>query len=400
MANNYKVSELVGSPTASFDGSVPLIRTARRDYEGEFTDRKYRPGNSIDYRLDNRYNVVNGDDITGSIQPLLDRFRTIQLEEFANIPIELLRGDLDRQIKDIRETYLDPAGKTLGTEINRRLNADILGKVSFHVGTKGAIPNSFADVQEVNTFMTEYGMASNRTWYANLTPTVADSVSNALNNQFNLSINDPILKRNVLGELAGFMVMKDFTVVKHVSALVAGVGVTVETTIADGATTAALTGIANDGIMTKGTLVKFTGYQYMNPVVHQALPEKYIFSRTLAADATVTSGKATVTFNEPINFTTANANVNAQIIATAPVTVVDNYTANICFVSGALQFVMPPPGDFSRDADSRTYNDPNKTRTIMTLSKQSEVGLNTILYRLDALYGSDWQPEMCCMLIY
>lgn len=398
MANAFKTSDLVAATTAAFDGNSTLLRTASHDYEGQFTQRYYAPGQSVDYLLDNRYVPQDGDTIVP--QAVIDRYRTITLKPFLNYPINLRRGDDERNFREISKRFVEPAGADAADILNGRLNEDVLGKVYFHVGTKGTLIQNFAGLQDAYTLMQSYGMTKSRPWYSNLSPINAASLKNSLNNQFNTSINDPILKKNVLGMLSGFRVMEDSTVVTHESALTSGASVTVKTTIADTAETLTLTGLTDaTGTMTKGTLLEFEGYRFIRPRGHQKLPTLYKFSRTVKEDATVASNEVTVTV-DPINFAADGIqNVDAQIVATTPVTVIDNYTANICFVEKALQVVMPPPGKFADDVDSKTFSVPKTTRTILTLTLASDVNNNNITYRLDNLHGYDWQPEMACLII-
>lgn len=403
MANTYLTSDLLAKEAAAyFEVTNTFIKTGNRKYEGMYTQQTYTPGETINVRLDNRYKVQRGDTVVA--QDIIDRKLSMTILPLFSIPIAYKPTDLQRQIGDFSETFIQPAVRSMCGEMNATISAGAFGTLYNHTGAVGTPVNTFAAINNTRHAMMEMDIPKRLAWYAALSMADSAALQNSLANQFNESLNTEILREAQLGRLAGFDIYAENSILKH-NGYTAAMGTPlVKTAVVDGSTTVVIKGLTatKTGIITAGTLLTFAGVYKVDPVSHR--PISQLYQAVVTADANSDgAGDATVTVSTAIRTVATDALQNCEgdasdeIPADTAITISQNYNGNICYTDMAL-YTATPRLERMDAPESSVFND-TSTGVSIRVSKTAEVLDNQNIMRLDCQLAYFWNPEMAYILM-
>jgi len=182
MANSFQVTQYVLDDVfVRFWNSLSFVRTANRNLEADFKNLKFATGQTIDYRLEERYLAGEGASATSEgrvqvIRPLsiTKQFRTMVEYTGFNLTFDRARD----------EPYLEmanaPRAKRLANMVESFVAKDNFQKQTYQaVGTPG-VPVDFNTVLLADAYMTELAIPEDGKRYMGVNPRVAAGISNDL----------------------------------------------------------------------------------------------------------------------------------------------------------------------------------------------------------------------------
>lgn len=409
MANTYLTSDLLAKEAcAQVVAASTFLMTGNKKYEGLYTQQAFTKGDTINMPLDNRYKVQRGDSVTAS--DIVDRKISMTIGDVYTQAISVKPTDYQRNIRDFGPMFLAPAAHSIAADMNNDISAGAITSAYIHNGVPGSAVSSYATLRNARADMLKFDMPKRQRWMAALSLDDSATLQNSLANQFNTGINTPILNDASLGGLAGFDIFEDQAIQKHVG-YTGDIGTPiVGVVIPDTATTFAIAGLTGSitGIIKKDTLLTFDDAWAVDPVRHQAIAKKFQVRVTADVDSAA-DGTATVPFvvspsNPALNTDPTSPFQNAVGIAVAnsiaagtPITVSQNYNANICYTDMALYCAMPRMEAFGW-AKSSVYTDPNSGVSVR-VSIESDVMNNKDYIRMDCQLAFAWNPEQMLILM-
>jgi peroxiredoxin len=401
MPNAYLTSTLIAKQAAiEYKLNNNYLKLAKTDYDGMFTEKTYKPGDTVKVRLRNRFITQRGDTVTS--QDLEEKSRDLTILPLFSVPFTYTPTDLTRKIADFSEEILQPAVDSLTAQICLTVSQYADQQLWRTVGTAGTAINSFAASNAANTELTKAATPMGD-WYQALSIEDADSLSNSLQNSFNVGLNTEITKSAMIGHLGAFDIWREHTIFDH-ETFVGAIGTPiVNGSVADGAATIVASGFtaSQTGILKAGDIVTFSGVYDINPLSYQSYTPKLA---QFVVDADVNSdGAGAVTFvvrNPAVYVTTkATQTVSGQILNGATINVVGQtnggYKTNIAFRKKALILVNPRL-DKMDSPESAVYT---SNGISMRISKTAEVLNNKNVMRLDTQIALLWNGENACKLI-
>jgi hypothetical protein len=402
MANTYLTSNLISeSAVAIFKIENSFIPTAYRKYENMFSQNTYKPGDTINVRLDNFYEGARGDSVTA--ESIVEASIPVTIAPLYSVAIQYRPTDLQRKIEDFADEFIAPATRRLAAMINRDIQQASLTQVNYFVGDDAANLNTFASLDQVNPVMLNLSIDPAYRKYASLSPKQAQQMrsSSTLQNSYVSPLNKDITMNAALGHLAGFDIFQDQSITNFTAGTHAAAGdITVKTAVASGSSVV-LTGLNVGATFKAGDVFSIDGTYVYNQTLRIATSTNMQF--TVLENATADGGgDVTLSIYPAIQMTGPRKNVFAdggdtQIAAGSVVNVVASHTPNICYSERGLIACMPPlqPMDspYSATTTDREYG------ISIRVSKSAEVLENMNILRLDAQVAYKWVPGQAVRLI-
>ncbi len=389
-----------------FWNSLSFARTANRNLEGDFKNLKFATGQTIDYRLEERYLAGEGASATSEarvqiIRPLsiTKQFRTMIEYTGFNLTFDRARD----------EPYLEmanaPRAKRLANMVENFIAQQFQTQTYFAVGTPG-VPVDFNTILSADTLMTELAIPEDGKRYAGVTPKVSQSLSNDLFNTFNLTVNTGALIDGFIGHLSGF----DFFKTNFLTRQIAGLGE------AGGSPPAGflLAGTVTNGPITGGNTISVTGLGQapgavvfnvgdiievddaagvflVNPLTYDALDQRAQFvvtAQVISANGTT----ADIPVNPTIIIDGARQNISAAIPQGAQMLLRASHNVSLAYHTQAVVFAAPPLKELKGGVEAVTrYSDLYKLA--MTYSLGADIRNYEQLDRIDVICGVAINPE-------
>jgi hypothetical protein len=408
MANSFQVTQYVLDDVfVRFWNSLSFVRTANRNLEADFKNLKFATGQTIDYRLEERYLAGEGASATSEgrvqvIRPLsiTKQFRTMVEYTGFNLTFDRARD----------EPYLEmanaPRAKRLANMVESFVAKDNFQKQTYQaVGTPG-VPVDFNTVLLADAYMTELAIPEDGKRYMGVNPRVAAGISNDLYTVFNKEVNTGALIDGFIGHLSGF----DFFKTNFLTRQIAGAGE------AGGAPPAGfkLGGVVTNGpivsgntievnslgqapgtlVFTEGDIIEVddaSGVFMINPLTYESLQQRAQF--VVTADVISADGDtAVIPVNPTIVISGARQNISAAIPNGAQMLLRDSHNVSLAYHSQAVVFAAPPLKELRGGVEAVTrYSDLYKLA--MTYSLGADIRNYEQLDRIDVICGVAINPE-------
>ncbi len=387
-----------------FWNSLSFARTANRNLEGDFKNLRFATGQTLEYRLEERYLAGEGATATSEarvqiIRPLsiTKQFRTMVEYSGFNLTFDRARD----------EPYLEmanaPRAKRLANLVEKFIASEFQTQTYQAVGTPG-VPVDFNTILSADAYMTELAIPEDGKRYSAVGPRIAANLSNDLYTTFNNTVNTGALIDGFVGHLSGF----DFFKTNFLSRQIAGAGE------AGGSPPAGfkLGGIVTGGPVTGGNTISVTGLVpsvvafnkgdiievadaagvfMVNPLTYDALEQRAQF---VVTDTVIASGggTATIPVNPTIVIDGARQNISAAIPDGAQLLLRDSHNVSIAYHTQAVVFAAPPIKELRGGVDAVTrYSDLYKLA--MTYSLGADIRNYEQLDRIDVICGVAINPE-------
>jgi len=408
MANVFQETQYVLDDVfVRFWNSLAFARTANRNLEGDFKNLKFATGQTINYRLEERY--LAGEGATATSEARVQITRPLSITKQFRTMIEYTGFNLtfDRA-RD--EPYLEmanaPRAKRLANMVENFIANDNFQKQTYQaVGTPG-VPIDFNTILQADAYMTELAIPEDGKRYCGISPRSSASLNNDLFNVFNPTVNTGALIDGFIGHLSGF----DFFKTNFLTRQVAGLGQ------AGGSPPAgfSLGGVVTNGpissgntiivgslgqapgavVFNEGDIIEIddaSGVYMINPLTYEPLAQRAQFvvtSQVISANGST----ATIPVNPTIVVSGARQNISAAIPNGAQLLLRSSHNVSLAYHTQAIVFAAPPLKELRGGVEAVTrYSDLYKLA--MTYSLGADIRNYEQLDRIDVICGVAINPE-------
>lgn len=404
MANIFETTQYVLDEVfIRYVNYLNFAKVANRNLEGDFKGLKYATGQTINYRLEERFK--GGEGATATSEAVVQQIRPLTIDKQFHTMVEFSGFELtfDRA-RD--EPYLDmmlnPRAKTLANLTESFIATDNLQTEVYQaVGTPG-VPVDFETITLADAYMTELGIPEDGNRYFANSPRVSASLSNELSTVFNQTVNRGALLDGFIGHLSGF----DFFKTNFLKRQIAGAGDAIPLPVPEagfkngGLTTGLISGgntitVATtqpDGVVmfNEGDSIEVENVFMVNPLTYEALPQRAQF--VVTADVVVAGGLAVIPVNPEIVVSGARQNISAAIPGGSQVYLADDHNVSIAFHNQAIVFAAPAIKELKGGVEAVTsYSDLYKLAMTYTLG--ADIRNYIQLDRIDVICGVAINPE-------
>jgi len=406
MSNTFRTTQYVLDDVfVRFWNSLSFARTANRNLEGDFKNLRFATGQTLDYRLEERYLAGEGASATAEARVQIIRPLTIS-KQFRTM-VEYTGFDLtfDRA-RD--EPYLEmanaPRAKRLANLVEGFIARDNFQKQTYQaVGTPG-VPVDFNTILDADAYMTELAIPEDGKRFCGVGPRIAASLSNDLYTTFNNTVNTGALIDGFVGHLSGF----DFFKTNFLARQIAGAGevggtppagfklggIVTNGPISSGSTIA-LSGLAvSTVVFNEGDIIEVDdadGVFMINPLTYEALEQRaqFVVTAQVISDA---GGLASVPVSPAIVVSGARQNISAAIPNGAQMLLRNSHNVSLAYHTQAVVFAAPPIKELRGGVEAVTrYSDLYKLA--MTYSLGADIRNYEQLDRIDVICGVAINPE-------
>lgn len=419
MANSFETTQYVLDEVfIRYINYLNFAKVANRNLEADFKTLKYATGQTINYRLEERF--LGGYGATATEEAVVQVIRplTINTQFHSMVSFNGMELTFDRaRDQPYLDMMLKPRAKKLANNVESFICAQNFQPAIYQTtGTPGVAIDQDT-VFNTDAYMTELGIPEDGNRYWANSPSVSATLTSALYNVFNMTVNRGALMDGFIGHLSGFDFFKTNFLKRQISGLgQAGgsppTGFKLAGTITNGPITTGnsfqLTGlVASDVVFRKGDKIQFAesaGVYMVNPLATLSQAAGYApLSQTAQFVVTedVTSsggGTATVTVSPSIVISGARQNISGAIPNGAQLLLADDHNESIAFHNQAIVFAAPPITELKGGVEVvTTYSDLYKMA--MTYSLGADIRNYVQLDRLDIIAGVAINPEfaVCVM---
>lgn len=407
MANSFQTTQyILDEVFIRFINYLNYAKVANRNLEGDFKGLKYATGQTINYRLEERF--LGGQGATATEEALVQVVRPLTINQQFHTMVSFNGMELtfDRA-RD--QPYLDmmliPRAKRLANLVEQFIcTSNFQPQVYQTIGTP-SVPIDMNLVLQTDAYMTELGIPSDGNRYFSNTPGVSAALSNALYNVFNMTVNRGALLDGFIGHLSGF----DFFTTNFLKRQIAGVGQaggspptgfklagTITNGPIVGGNTFVLTGLvaSQANPFNVGDKIQFAstaGVFMVNPLNYQSLSQtaQFVVVSSTPSDG---GGNATVTVNPTIVIDGARQNISGAIPNGAQLLLAQDHNESIAFHNQSIVFAAPPITELKGGIEAvTTYSDMYKMA--MTYSLGADIRNYVQLDRMDVICGVAINPE-------
>ena len=414
MSNVFKESQYVLDDVfIRFWNSLSFARTANRNLEGDFKSLRFATGQTLNYRLEERY--LGGEGASATSEARVQIVRPLSITKQFRTMIEYTGFELtfDRA-RD--EPYLEmanaPRAKRLANMVENFIANEFQTKTYQSVGTPG-VPLDFNTVLSADALMTELAIPEDGKRYSGIGPRIAANLSNDLYNTFNNTVNTGALIDGFVGHLSGF----DFFKTNFLTRQVAGAGQlggsppagmllagTVTNGPITGGNTISVTGLGQAPgtvVFNVGDIIQVApaaGVYMVNPLNYDPLydaPAQFVVtSQVISANGST----ADIPVNPEIVISGARQNISAAIPNGAQMLLYASHNVSLAYHTQAVVFAAPPIKELRGGVEAVTrYSDLYKLA--MTYSLGADIRNYEQLDRIDVICGVAINPEFAVRIM-
>lgn len=407
MVNNtfQTTSYVLDEVFVRFVNYLTFAKVANRNLEGDFKNLKYATGQTINYRLEERYKSARGATATAEARVQVIRPLTISTQFHTMVEFNGLELTFDRA-RD--EPYLDmmlnPRAKALANDIEKFICTENFQKQTYQaVGTPG-VPVDFDTVLLADAYMTELAIPEDGNRYFANSPRISANLASDLQNSFNPIVNRGALMDGFIGHLSGFDFFKTNFLTRQISGTgQAGgspptgfkLGGTVTNGPITGGNSIVVTGlVASSLAFREGDSIEIAssaGVYMVNPLTFEPLNQiaQFVVTADVISDG---SGNATIPVSPTIVISGARQNISAAIPNGAQVLLANDHNVSIAFHNQSIVFAAPPITELKGGVQVvTTYS--NLYKLALTYSLGADIRNYVQLDRIDALGGVAINPE-------
>jgi len=393
--------------TAEFHANNSLCMTAAQDYTKDFIQNRYGVGDTIKIRLRNRYEAVEGLDVSSNVQSIEEATVPLTLEKVISVPVELnaLESTYELPRDEVFDRVVQPQIPTLAKKVEEYIHSKVEQNINYFTGSASSTINSFEVMALARAKMLKLEMPMTMNPCIALDPFDAAYLKSAtsLQNNFNSILNKQISINGALSNIAGFDLYENQSVRSHTSGTAAAEsGITVNGEVTSGNQIV----VANAGTATfkVGDIITVEGVNAVSPLTQTDSGQTMSF--VITQDVTAAAGAATLNVSPSIVTTGPRKNVSVAIPDTAAVTVVGSHKINLAYTKGGIILAAPPmkPVYQFDNATGKiaemgaTYSDPD-TGLSLSLWVDGDALKGTSYMRLGILVGSLALQDYCIRVI-
>ena len=396
-----------------FWNSLAFARTANRNLEGDFKNLKFATGQTINYRLEERY--LAGEGATATSESRVQVIRPLTISKQFRTMVEYSGFELtfDRA-RD--EPYLEmanaPRAKRLANLVESFIASQNFQLQTYQaIGTPGT-PISFSTILNTDAYMTQLAIPEDGKRYCAVPPQIAATLSNDLYTVFNNSVNTGALIDGFVGHLSGFDFFKtNFLNFQTAGAGQAGGGAPAGYQLAGTVTNGPIIGgntISVTGLVASQaaafnvgdiiTIAPAAGVFMINPLTYQPILTQTAQFVVTATTPSTAGGTANIPVSPTIVIDGARQNISAAIPNGAQLYMAQSHYVSLAYHTQAIVFAAPPIKELKGGVEAVTrYSDLYKLA--MTYSLGADIRNYEQLDRIDVICGVAINPEFAVRIM-
>lgn len=395
MANTFVTSDLVSKLfLARFTASNTFVNLGSRGLEGDFTQKSYKPGDTVSIRKRNRLKA--GDGASATVQDITDAREQVTINHQYHTFVDLTSLEEGYELESFVEQVVQPSVDAINAQMNYDIYQAALTQVNYATG------NTSADITQSSVFDLAAYMRKLQIPRQNLSlvvsPDQAANLNNSLYNVLNSKFNEDILYEGQVGRLGAFRIFEDEVITPFTAGSLPGTPV-LASNVTGGSSTLSLSGLtaSQTNVLKAGDIITIANVYAVSPLLYTAtnflMP--FVVQANVNSDG---SGNATVTISPAIVFdsTSTLQNVNSQPLAGAAIVKVASNTPNLAFHPSGLDIVCPPL-PMLKTTECYVDYDP-RYNVAVRMAAQADIAESQNLYRIDVLAGFKWHNQYATRL--
>lgn len=414
MPNLFKETQYVLDDVfVRFWNSLSFARTANRNLEGDFKNLRFATGQTLDYRLEERY--LGGEGASATAEARVQIIRPLSITKQFRTMVEYTGFDLTfNRARD--EPYLEmanaPRAKRLANLVENFIANQFQTQVYQSVGTPG-VPVDFNTVLEADALMTQLAIPEDGKRYVGAGPRTTANLANDLFTTFNNTVNTGALIDGFVGHLSGFDFFKTNFLTRQIAGLgQAGgtppAGMLLAGTVTNGpissGNTISLTGLGQAPgavVFNVGDIIQVapdSGVYMVNPLNYDPIfeaPMQFVVTTKIVS---ANGSTADIPVNPGIIISGARQNMSAAIPNGAQMLLYATHNVSLAYHTQAVVFAAPPIKELRGGVEAVTrYSDLYKLA--MTYSLGADIRNYEQLDRIDVICGVAINPEFAVMIM-
>jgi hypothetical protein len=411
--NTFETTQYILDETfVRFINYLNFAKVANRNLEGDFKGLKYATGQTINYRLEERYLGGLGATATSEARVQVVRPLTIDTQFHTMVEFSGFELTFDRaRDQPYLDMMLNPRAKRLANMVEQFIGSTNFQTAVYQAyGTPGTAID-FNTVLQTDAYMTQLGIPEDGNRYWANPPAVSATLTNDLYTVFNMTVNRGALLDGFIGHLSGFDFFKTNFLQRQVAGTTGATGGTPPTGYAAAGvvTNGPITGgneievsgwTATTGALNKGDIITIdvaSGVFMVNPLTYESLSQtaQFVVAEDVVADG---AGNATITVSPTIVISGARQNISAAIPNGAQLYRANSHNVSMAFHNQAIVFAAPPIKELKGGVEAVTsYSDLYKMA--MTYSLGADIRNYVQLDRIDIIAGVAINPEFAVVVM-
>lgn len=395
-----------------FVNYLSFAKVANRNLEEDFKGLKYATGQTLNYRLEERYIAGEGATATEEARVQVIRPLTVDKQFRTMVAFTGMELTFDRaRDKPYLDMMLNPRAKALANKVEKYIASDNFQKQVYQAVGLSGVAIDFDVISEADAYMNELAIPEDGNRYMALPPRAASSLAIDLKGSFNSDINRGALMDGFIGHVTGFDCFKTNFLTRHIAGVgegtAAGTGFHKAGDVAVAAGSGSSLQLKNLGlaagatVFLKGDLLQVDdadGIFMVNPLTYDSLSTAAQF--VVTADVVTADGAtATLPISPEIVISGARQNISAAIPVDAVINMRNSFNRAIAFHNQSIVFAAPPISELKGGVEVvTTYSDLYKLAITYTLG--ADIRNYTQLDRLDCLSGVAINPEFAVMVCH
>jgi hypothetical protein len=388
--NTLSHSDLVSNKIlANFSMQMSFLATGDNQLDQDFKQTYYKPGDTVNIRKVNKFNVQRGNTITA--QDITESTEPVTVQPFYSVAMDFNLFDETLIVDDVERRYIKPAIQEIISDIEQDIAIAGTTQCYQYAGTPGSPLNSFSAVDLAATFLVERDIPADELYFATR-PRDASALKSSLQNNFNDTLNQEISFGSRLGHLSEFDMFRNRGIAYHTAGTAAG-----QSTIQTVGTTSSGSTLSLDGLspatstFKAGDLITVGGVYSLTNLGRTSTLQNMQFMVT--ADATASGGAVTISISPAIisDPTDPNRNVSNAIANDSPVTVAASGWNNMAYHRTGLTCVTLTPKPLNT-VYCKNMTDPD-TGCVIQIASNGDILNNANITRLNVLVGYKWHPQ-------
>lgn len=384
--------------------NIRFAKVANRNLEGDFKGLKYATGQTINYRLEERYLGGLGATATSEARVQVVRPLTIDTQFHTMVEFSGFELTFDRaRDQPYLDMMLNPRAKRLANMVEQFIGITNFQTSVYQAYGAPGVPIDFNTVLQTDAYMTQLGIPEDGNRYWANPPAVSATLTNDLYTVFNMTVNRGALLDGFIGHLSGFDFFKTNFLQRQVAGVPGATGGTPPTGYVaagvvtngpiTGGNTIVVTGLGAGVVFNIGDILTFdvaAGVFMVNPLTYEPLAQTAQF--VVTAQVTSSGGNATIPVEPTIVISGARQNISAAIPNGAQMYSATSHNVSMAFHNQAIVFAAPPIKELKGGVEAVTsYSDLYKMA--MTYSLGADIRNYVQLDRIDIIAGVAINPE-------
>jgi hypothetical protein len=377
------------------ENNLVITRNVNRQYDDSFAVEGAKIGSTLRIRLPDRALVTDGAAL--QVQDDNEQYTTLTVSSQKHIGINFTSAELTMQLDDFAERVLKPRISQLASSVDADV-ANSFKSIGNSVGTPGTTPATSLVLLQAQQKLNE-NAATMSPRYATVNPAANAGLVEGMKGLFNPT--DTISKQFKNGMMGtGVLGFEEINMSQSIKQFTTGsrtaTGGTLSAAVtAEGATTIAITGAGNAGVVKIGDVFTVADCYAVNPQTRESTGSLFQFVAT--ADVTLNgSGAGNITVAPMYSATNALATVDVLPQSGKAVVFVGaastQYAQNLVYHKDAITFatadLLLPQGV---DMAARAVHNGISLRVV----RQYDINNDRMPCRIDVLYGfSTIRPQM------